>query len=49
MNDVLTKLSRTTAMSSSWHTQVPLWKRYLKFQETRQKDIVMKEIKRNIV
>lgn len=49
MNDVLTKLSRTTAMSSSWQTQVPLWKRYLKFQETRQKDIIMKEIKRNIV
>ena len=49
MNDILTKISRTTAMSSSWEGNVPLWKRYLRFSKTRQKDIILKEIRKNVI
>ena len=49
MNEALTKYSRTTAMSSSWHTNVPLIKRYKRFKETNMKKMILKEIKGNIV
>ena len=49
MNDTLTKISRTTAMSSSWEGNVPLWKRYLRFSKTRQKDVILNEIRKNVI
>jgi hypothetical protein len=49
MNDKLHSYSNSTATSSTWEPKVSLLKRYNRFKETKMKELVLKEIKNNIV
>ena len=39
----------STSSSSGWEKKIPLAERYERFKRTRMKDLIMKEIKNNIV
>jgi hypothetical protein len=48
-NDKLTGYLLGTSSSTSWEKNVPLVKRYERFKNSRMKELVLKEIKRNLV
>jgi hypothetical protein len=49
MNDRLEGISNTTGRSSTWMPHQTLIERYKKFKETRTKDVVLREIKKNLL
>jgi hypothetical protein len=49
MNEKLYSYSNSTSNSSNWEPKVPLLKRYERFKNTNMKNLVLKEIKNNIV
>jgi hypothetical protein len=49
MNDKLKSYSNSTSNASSWEPKVPLLKRYQRFKDTNMKELILKEIKNNIV
>lgn len=49
MNDKLVTSSSVCGRSSDWEAWVPLLSRYKRFKETRMKEIILKEIKNNLV
>jgi|TARA_B110000483_G_scaffold240988_1_gene322853 hypothetical protein len=49
MNDELKRYSVACSTSTSWDSWVPLANRYARFKETRMKQLVLKQIKENLV
>jgi len=49
MTEELVKIQRVVSDSATWNPKVPLSNRYQRFKRSRMKDIVLKEIKKNVV
>jgi hypothetical protein len=49
MNSKLHSYSNSISTSSSWEPKVPLIKRYKRFKESNMKELILKEIKNNLV
>lgn len=49
MNDFLAKISTSTGQSSQWLPRQTLTERYLRFKKTKTKEIVLREINKNLV
>lgn len=47
-NEILSKINATCSNAGTWEPRVPLLKRYNRFLESKTKQLVLREIKRNI-
>lgn len=49
MNETLNKIAKTCSTASQWETGVPLLKRYKRFKNSKINNVVLKEIKENLI